>query len=515
VWLRALDALDATPVPNTLNAQSVKWSTDARALLVSAVTAARASTIVSLSGGGTTLIPEGFDGELGASGSVYVDWNTRILRRNPQGTVDTLVRLQPGTTVVSLTVSDDERTALVSVTTDSARLYANARLLELDLRSGQFTDRGKGVLARRLQDGRMLVVQSSGEAFVTSGSGTPTGISLGRVATSANSGQVYPQISIADDGTLLFVAGVIGRSRLTWLDVNGNVVGRRNTEGNMWGIALSPDGSRVAYSDRADERTEGARSFGLAAVWVEDLRSGARTRLADADMNVRPSWSPDGQSVLWTRVGLGTGGFFERRADASAPERRVVSRELFRRSQGDARWHPDHRTLLLRTFAQPSVDIFAVIPAGPDSSVRPVAATAASESSPTPSPDGTLLAYNSDESGTTEVYVQPWPSGQGRLQISRGGSSPPRWSHDGRKLYYWNERQNLVVVTLVTRPRLSIASVSETAADATPDFGSANTNVLFDVAPDGRILVAEPVTNSYQLILVRNGLRPTDAGKAR
>jgi Tol biopolymer transport system component len=213
-------------------------------------------------------------------------------------------------------------------------------------------------------------------------------------------------------------------------------------------------------------------------------------------------------------VSVGRGGIYERRADGSTPERRLVWGQWFKHSTAEAQWHPDHRTMFVRTFADDqygSRNIYATTLGGADSSARPVAVTRYDEASPTPSPDGSLLAYVSDESGTNELYVLPWPSGQGRLQISRGGGGLPRWSRDGRKLYYWTAQQNLAVVTINRTPQLAIATVSEIATDATPDMGTALTNGLFDVAPDGRILVAEPVTNSYQLILVRNGLRAPQA----
>jgi Tol biopolymer transport system component len=205
----------------------------------------------------------------------------------------------------------------------------------------------------------------------------------------------------------------------------------------------------------------------------------------------------------------------ERRADASLPERRIVAGEWFKHTVGDGRWLPDHRTLLVRTFANApdsSRNIYAVTVN--DSTVRPIATTPADEVNPTPSPDGTMLAYNSDESGVTEVYVQPFPSGQGRLQVSRGGGGMPRWARDGRHLYYWDARLRLIVVTLQTQPQLAITGVREIATDATPGMGGAFTNVGYDVAPDGRVLVAESVTNPYQLILIRNGLSAPRRGDA-
>ena len=134
---------------------------------------------------------------------------------------------------------------------------------------------------------------------------------------------------------------------------------------------------------------------------------------------------------------------------------------------------------------------------------HPVATTLADETAPTPSPDGRLVAYNSDETGTMEVYVQPFPSGRDRLQVSHGGGGPPRWSRDGR-LYYWDQRNRLIAVTIQSRPALAATSVHEIGGDVVPAFAAGGATSSFDVAPDGRILVAEPVTGSYTLVLVRN-----------
>ena len=521
VWVRPLDVLEATAVANTAGSLTVKWSLDGSALLVAGEGIGFNASIVSMPGGQVTPVAGGFDGELAASGAVYVPLGglsprAAIARRNPGGTLDTIARVPASGTPISLTVAPDERTALVGVTTDSAGLLTNAQVMALDLRAGTWSTVARGIYGKQLPDGRLLIVQSSGDAFVTTSSearaARPAGASLGRVAVSANSGRVYPQISVADDGTIAYVSGDIGMSRLTWLDAGGNVVSRRSTRGRFWGIALSPDGARVAFAARSDEREPDARTSGWGAVLVEDLRTGATTTLADRYLNVRPAWSPDGESVLFTRVAGpgGGGGLFERRADASAPERARVVSTWFGHTTGEGRWHPDHRTMFVRTFADDqygSRNIYAVTLGGSDSTARAVAVTRYDEFSPSPSPDGNLLAYLSAETGTMELYVRAWPSGEGRLQISRGGGGLARWSRDGRRLYYWNPRQNLVVVTINRSPQLSIGMVSETLTDAAPELSSAQTNATFDVAPDGKILVAEPVTNSYQLILVRNALR--------
>ena len=305
VWVRPLDVLEAAAVANTAGSLTVKWSLDGSALLVAREGIGFNASIVSLPGSQVTPVAGGFDGELAASGAVYVplgglSTGTVIARRNPGGTLDTLARVPAGATAISLTVAPDERTALVSTTTDSAGLLTNARVMALDLRAGTWTAVTRGIYGKQLSNGRLLIVQSSGDAFVTTSSearaARPAAVSLGRVAVSANSGRVYPQISVADDGTIAYVSGEIGMSRLTWLDAGGNVFSRRSTRGRFWGIALSPDGARVAFSARNDERDPDARTSGWGAVLVEDLRTGATTTLAERYLNVRPAWSPDGES---------------------------------------------------------------------------------------------------------------------------------------------------------------------------------------------------------------------------
>lgn len=311
----------------------------------------------------------------------------------------------------------------------------------------------------------------------------------------------------------MYVSGEMQRQRLTWLDANGRVTARLASEGNFWGIALSPDGSLVALATRQDDRIRGARVRGTGDVFVENLRTGARTQLTSDYFNVRPSWSADGAFVLYTRIGGPLEqALIERRGDASSPERPVVSAKSFGNSIGDGRWLPDHRTVIVRTYETGkarSRDMYYVNTGGSDGTAHPVATTSADETAPAPSPDGALFAYNSDDTGTTEVYVQPFPSGTGRVQVSHGGGSAPRWSPDGH-LYYWDQHDRLIAVTIQSRPSLAITNVREIGGDIVPAVAAGGATISYDVAADGRVILAEPVAGSFRLVLVRNwmaGLR--------
>jgi hypothetical protein len=108
------------------------------------------------------------------------------------------------------------------------------------------------------------------------------------------------------------------------------------------------------------------------------------------------------------------------------------------------------------------------------------------------SPDGRWLAYTSDESGQTEIYVRPFPAGRGKWQISPEGGQEPLWARDSSELFYRNAGK-LMVVTIekesffsVGRPRLLFAGAHD-PREMNP-FGSPN----YDVSPDGRFLIIKP-----------------------
>ena len=111
-----------------------------------------------------------------------------------------------------------------------------------------------------------------------------------------------------------------------------------------------------------------------------------------------------------------------------------------------------------------------------------------SASSPDLSPDGRYLAYQSKESGQHEVYVQPFPEGGGKRQVSTNGGYGPRWRGDGKEIFYVEE-DALVAVSVTTSPAFSVG-MAKGLFDGQGAFDGVGQ--LYDVTPDGqRFVVVE------------------------
>ena len=370
---------------------------------------------------------------------------------------------------------------------------------------------GLGVWARVLKSGALLFASAEGTVFLapfdrSSFKMTGPAVPIARVAMGANAGRSYPQISVSDEGTFMYMAGDLQRQRLAWLDASGRLVRRLTTEGDFWGIALSPDGTRLAYTLRTDTRDPRSAARGTGDTWIQELSSGATTRLTTEWFNMRPSWSPDGKSVMYTRLGGPENqALFERRVDASEPEHLVLSMKQFGHTVADGRWFLDHKTLIVRTYRDQNSlsNLYSTTAGGP---AQPYVINPPTKGTGVPSPDGTLVAYQSDETGVDELYVERFPSSGERILVSKGGASPARWSRDSKTLWYFDLRGTLVVASVATRPTLTVTGTREIRTDATMIQRLGKRNVAFDIAPDGRIIIAEDIRGSFDLVLVRNGM---------
>ena len=510
VWIRSLDALAARPLPGTVGAQDVQFSPDMRAVLITQT--GQVGAIISIDGTQVASLQDFVHGTWGPDGRVYsIDGGHFIVRRGVGVAPDTVFRGDSALRFSQPAVLPGGDGAIVA-STNRERDDVAASVLSVVSFSGKPAKTvTRGVFASILRSGELLYVVADGNAYIAPFdmkqhglSGPP--VAVARVAMSSNSGRSYPHISMADDGSIVFIAGDLMRQRLAWLDARGRLERRLNIEGDIWGLSLSPDGSRVAYTLRRDARDPAANARGSGDVYVEDLATEARTRLTSDWFSPRPSWTPDGKAVLYARIGGPYNvALVERRADATKPEHVVLSMKTFGHTIGDGRWLPDHRTLVVRTYTDTKggTNLYYTVPGAGDTAIA-VATSNAEETAPYPSPDGTLLAYLSDETHTTELYVQRFPGGGERLLVSKGGASPPRWSHDGRSLYYWDQQGKLVVATITSRPALALVNTRTLDTDVSVGArGPGRTNSMFDVAADGRILVAEDVQNPFDLVLVR------------
>ncbi|MBA3637890.1 MAG: hypothetical protein M3541_19365 [Acidobacteriota bacterium] len=190
--------------------------------------------------------------------------------------------------------------------------------------------------------------------------------------------------------------------------------------------ALSPDGTRLAY-----DLVDGAGGD----LWVRDLARGVSSRFTyDPALENNPHWSPDNRRIVFTSQAKGRGDLYVKDA-AGTKDAEPLLVNADEKYISD--WSRDGRHILItsRNEGQGAFDIFAMVMEG-DRKPFPVVKTAFNELWATFSPDGTYIAYQSNESGRPEVYVHEFPEAQRKVQISTEGGTEPFWRADGRELFY-------------------------------------------------------------------------------
>jgi serine/threonine-protein kinase len=244
-------------------------------------------------------------------------------------------------------------------------------------------------------------------------------------------------------GILVRVEGSSRRARLLRLDRRG---GSRTELPDGPGYSsprYSPDGRRIAFV---------AGQLG-GELWVFDRIRDSRQRLALPGQAIGPEWSPDGRRLLFGFIGTTSSSWdiYSVAADGSGSADSLVTTT---QTEFPVGWSPDGALVFWRS-TQNRGDIFYRDKAGVE---HPFAAGTPDERSPVLSPDGHWLAYVSDESGRREVYVRPFPTGEGRWQISSDGGIEPRWSKHGHEIIY-RDRGWFLAVPVTPGPGFAMGRV--------------------------------------------------------
>ena len=287
--------------------------------------------------------------------------------------------------------------------------------------------------------------------------------------------------SVSDTGVLAYVPGgaAAAETRLVWVDRQGRSTLLAADPGSYEWPRLSPDGSRVAVTDRTAD--------GAIDVWILGVERGTRSRLTVGGGNITPTWAPGGEEVFFGRTsGPGAVNIYRKRADGVGEAEQVLVSEHSRFPRAIT---ADGRSLLFVEWnPETARDIWTMMLEG-DQRAEPVLATPFDEYSSALSSDGRWLAYVSDESGRYEVYVRSWPAGASRVLVSAHGGKGPAWSADGTELFY-RDGEAMMVVPVESGTSFS-AGAPELLFEGRFKLG-VHGSMSYDVSADGRFLMIEP-----------------------
>jgi Tol biopolymer transport system component len=261
---------------------------------------------------------------------------------------------------------------------------------------------------------------------------------------------------------------------LTVVDRDGRPV-REILAERPWTPRFSPDGRRVAYGAFGSGRQ-------TSDLWVTDLDAGTTQRLTDDDGDSNdPQWSSDGKALAYS-ANAPAGKDVVMRLIDGGNEHVVATRTG---TQFPSDWMRDGALLVTEQAGPDRHDILVQPKDG--STARPYVATPADETGARISPDGRWIAYNSDESGREEVYLDSYPRSGQRVMISSRGGADPVWRGDGRELYYWHDGELVAVQLGAAEGGAPPARGTQTVLFRAPYPVGIST--MYDVSPDGKRFV--------------------------
>jgi Tol biopolymer transport system component len=320
--------------------------------------------------------------------------------------------------------------------------------------------------------------------------------------------------AVSTNGVMAYRTSASLTTQIVWVDRQGAVKGvvDSTTSPSMYSqVAISPEGNRVVATRAADQ----GNPFSL-DLWMIDLtRSGSSRFTFDPARDNFAVWSPDGRRVVFTSSRSGLSDMYMKSSDGTGAEELLLKSGA---AKSPSSWSRDGRYLLYSVEDPKTKDDLWALPLTPEGSTNgepiPVVQGPFNENQGRISPDGRWVAYTSDESGRPEVFVQPFhPSSHdgGRWMVSSGGGFQPRWSRDGKELFYLSDNQAVMAVTIS----------GGTAFEATVPKKLFDSRVLLDVryavqtgwdiSPDGRFLMivnppGDAVSSSINVVLNWPGL---------
>ena len=287
---------------------------------------------------------------------------------------------------------------------------------------------------------------------------------LENVQTAGNGSSHF---SFSGSGPLVYIPP-LGQLQLSAVNLDGTVRDIGKLPATTFAPRISPDGKQLVYNTQGTDE----------AIWIYDLATGAQRQLTTRARG--PLWSPDGTYVVYISGDV-TEMLYSQKADGSAPRELLVDP-----ARAPESWSTRDQLLsfiTLKAGATLDYDIWTYSPR--DKKAVPVieVATSAQHSSRF-SPDGRWIAYVSNETGTYEVFVQPYPTTGAKFQITKGGGLHPVWSPDGRQIYFDNA-ERLFSVQMQTQPSVQF---SQPVLMPISGFlaGAVNTRRRYDLTPDGK-----------------------------
>jgi serine/threonine-protein kinase len=503
LWVKDADQISPTVLAGTDGATSPFFSPDGRQL--GFVKDGKTVRILPLEGGSPLTLTDSANAtaaDWGSDGYVYFEVDSGISRIRATGGRSEPVYKFPATERVLgaewPVVLPGARGLLFRVRHEGQGA-TDFEIMVKPLPKGEARVLLRGLYARYAATGHLVVVTADGKLLIVP-------FDLGKLALSGPPVALYEglesnpfsaAVALSPEGTLIYQTASQASSReIVWVTREGlasRVDSAWKLDGTINALALSPNGRAIAV-----ELARNAKSD----IWVKQLPGGPFSRITFGDTGyTRPSWTPDGSQVLFLGDrGDGGGVPFVRRADGVGAATRLLPPTI---AFGQALESNDGHWLILRRIVGDAGngDILGVKVG--DTAIVTLVASPARELTPALSPDGNWLAYSSDESGTFEVYVRPFPGvTTARWQVSTAGGAAPLWSTSGKELFFRNNHGDLVVAQVKTTPTFSVGE--QKALFSLTPFSFSGPVQLYAVAPDDKrfLMLRETSAGESGLLVV-------------